>query len=136
MTSHLDSHTTTNVKLEMLSGVQKRRHFYVKMTYAKLNIYIGVGARNLYINEAHKALDIFRFAVFLFLFKMSQRILVDLCRAFFINLLSVHLHDDKSEEDHHLLLDLRPVLQLPLVSPHPHQVQLCPGLWHGRIGLD
>ena len=31
---------------------------------AKPYIYIGVGARDLYIDEAHMALDIFRFAVF------------------------------------------------------------------------
>ena len=30
-----------------------------------LDIYIGVGARDLYTHEAHTALDIFRFAVFL-----------------------------------------------------------------------
>ena len=30
----------------------------------KLNIYIGVEARDLYIDEGHMALDIFRFAVF------------------------------------------------------------------------
>ena len=35
------------------------------MTCAKLYIYNGVGARDLYIDEAHTALDIFRFAAFL-----------------------------------------------------------------------
>ena len=35
------------------------------MTSAKLYIYIGVGARDMYIGEAHMVLDIFRFAVFL-----------------------------------------------------------------------
>ena len=45
---------------------QKRRHFHSKTTRAKLYIYIGVGARDMYmyIDEAHMALDIFRFAVF------------------------------------------------------------------------
>ena len=39
---------------------------HTKTTSAKLYIYIGVGARDLYIDEAHTALDIlFRFAVFL-----------------------------------------------------------------------
>ena len=88
MTSYLDSHRTTHIKLKMLSGVQagngtphdkynirdiahmrtnqKRRHFYAKTTSAKLYIYIGVGARDLYIDEAHTALHIFRFAVFFF----------------------------------------------------------------------
>ena len=41
-------------------------HFYAKTTNAKLYIYIGVGARDLYIDEAHTALDIFRFAAFFF----------------------------------------------------------------------
>ena len=43
---------------------QKRRHFHAKTTSAKLYIYNGVGARDLYIDEAHTALDIFRFAAF------------------------------------------------------------------------
>ena len=34
------------------------------MTSAKLYIYIGAGARVLYIEEAHTALDIFPFAAF------------------------------------------------------------------------
>ena len=34
-------------------------------------IYIGVGTRDLYIDEAHMALDIFRFAVF-FLFMLER----------------------------------------------------------------
>ena len=40
--------------------------FSCKDDYAKLYIYMGVGARDLYIDEAHTALDIFRFAVFFF----------------------------------------------------------------------
>ena len=80
MTSSLDSHGTTDIKPEMSSGVQtgngtshdkyntrgkqKRRHFYAKTTSAKLYIYIEVRARDLYIDEAHTALDIFRFAAF------------------------------------------------------------------------
>ena len=39
---------------------QKRRHFHAKTTSAKLYIYIGVGSRNLFIDEAHTALGIFR----------------------------------------------------------------------------
>ena len=38
--------------------------FYAKTTSAKLYIYIGLGARDMFIDEAHMALDIFRFAVF------------------------------------------------------------------------
>ena len=38
-----------------------------KTTIAKLYIYIGVEGRNLYIDEAHMALDIFRFAAFFWL---------------------------------------------------------------------
>ena len=38
-----------------------------KMTIAKLYIYIGVEAKDLYINEAHTALYKFRFAAFLWL---------------------------------------------------------------------
>ena len=36
------------------------------MTGAKLYIYNGVGAKDLYIDEAHMALDIFRFVIFAF----------------------------------------------------------------------
>ena len=32
---------------------QKRRHFHAKTTCAKLYIYIGVGSRNLFIDEIH-----------------------------------------------------------------------------------
>ena len=88
MTSNLDSHRTTDIKPEMLSGVQtgngtphvikytrhcpcahiqKRRHFHAMTINAKLYIYIGVGARNLYIDDAHTALDILRFAAFFYL---------------------------------------------------------------------
>ena len=38
-----------------------------KMISAKLYIYIGVGSRHLFLDKAHTALDIFRFALFLFL---------------------------------------------------------------------
>ena len=41
---------------------QKRLHYYANATRAKLYIYIGIGARDLYIDQA-QALDIFRFAV-------------------------------------------------------------------------
>ena len=43
----------------------ERQHFHAKTTSAKLYIYNGVGARDLYIDETHTALDIFRFAAFL-----------------------------------------------------------------------
>ena len=44
---------------------QKRQHFHAKMTSVKLYICVGVQAKDLYIDEAHTALDIFCFAVFL-----------------------------------------------------------------------
>ena len=40
--------------------VQIEKTIYAKTTSAKLYIYIGVGARDLYIDEAHTAVDIFR----------------------------------------------------------------------------
>ena len=83
MISHLDSHTTTDVKPDQMSKPemefhmirkmyvalpmclqQKRRRFHAKTTRANLNIYIGVGALDLCIDKAHMALDVFRFGVF------------------------------------------------------------------------
>ena len=72
MTSHLDSHGTTDIKPEMLSGVQtrngtphdkynihciahartNRKDFYAKKTCAKLYIYIRVGAYSRYLFPA------------------------------------------------------------------------------------
>ena len=79
MTSHLNSHGTTDItpeiELHMINIIyaalpirdqQKRQYFHSKATGAKLYIYIGVGPRDLYIDKAHTALDIFRFAVFFF----------------------------------------------------------------------
>ena len=71
MTSYLDSHTTTDVQPEMLSGVQTGNG----ILHNKYNIH-GIAhtrtnkkddifmQRRLYIEEALTALDIFRFAVF------------------------------------------------------------------------
>ena len=80
MTSHRDSETITDVKPEIIPGVQtgngiphdrynirgiahcpcahkqKRGHFHAKTTSAKLFIYIGLGARDLYMDEAHTSL--------------------------------------------------------------------------------
>ena len=70
----------------MCAQKQKRQHFYAK-TSAELYIYIGVGARDLYIDEAHTALDIFRFAVFFINNLLSENILI--CP-------SVHLSTAKS----------------------------------------
>ena len=81
---HLDSHGTTDIKPAMLSGVQTGNetpcdknnvsgiaHACTKMIFSckddqckALRIYIGVGARDLYIDEAHMALGIFCFVVF------------------------------------------------------------------------
>ena len=71
MTSHLNSHGTTDIKPEMLSGVQTgygTPHDKYNVSGIELYIYIGVEARDLYINEAHTALDIFRFAAFFYRF--------------------------------------------------------------------
>ena len=72
MTSHLNSHRTTDIKPEMLSGVQtgngtphdkyKIRGIAHARTNRKDDIYMQ---RRLFIDEAHTALDIFSFAVFL-----------------------------------------------------------------------
>ena len=78
MTSHLDSHRTTDMSkpgmelhmIDMIYGAlpmcaqTEKTMFSCKDDYAKLYIYIGVGARDLYIDEAHTVLDIFHFAVF------------------------------------------------------------------------
>ena len=81
MTSHLNSHRTTDIKPEMLSGVQtgngtphekyntrgiahsrtnrKDDIFMQRRLVQKLYIYIGVWSRDLFIAEAHTALGIF-----------------------------------------------------------------------------
>ena len=74
MTSPLSSHTTTDVKPEMLSGVQTGNGISHDkydvcgiahaLTNRKDDIFMQ---RRLYIDEAHTALDIFRFAVFFLL---------------------------------------------------------------------
>ena len=91
MTSHLDSHGTTDVKPEMLSGVRtvhsaphdKYNICGIAHARTKRNddilckddyIYIGVGARDLYIDKAHTALDIFHFAAFFFSNKLLLKI--------------------------------------------------------------
>ena len=48
--------------------------FSCKETSAKLYICIGVGGRDLYIDEAHTALDIFRFAAF---FSLGQNFAIN-----------------------------------------------------------
>ena len=70
MTSHLNSHRTTDIKPEMLSGVQTGngtphdkyniRGIAHAQTNRKDDIFMQ---RRLYIEEAHMGLDIFRFAV-------------------------------------------------------------------------
>ena len=80
MTSHLNSHETTDIKTEMLSGVKtgnstphdkydirgianvRKTRFYAKTTSAKLYMLHVYWSGDLYINEEHTALDIFRFA--------------------------------------------------------------------------
>ena len=46
---------------------------HAKTTSAKLYIYIGLGARALYIDEAHTSLNIFRFVVFFKLFLGTKK---------------------------------------------------------------
>ena len=74
MTSHLDSHTLTDVNPEMIPGVLTRngiphdkynvRDIALAHTNRKDDIFIQ---RRLYIEEAHMALDIFSFAVSFFI---------------------------------------------------------------------
>ena len=71
MTSHLNSHRTTDIKPEMLSGVQTGngtphdkyniRSIAHSRTNRKDDFFMQ---RQLYIDEAHMALDTFRFVVF------------------------------------------------------------------------
>ena len=71
MAFHLDSHRTTDIKPEMLSGVQTgngtphdkyniRGNAHARL-HRKDDIFMQ---RRMYIDEAHTALDIFRFAFF------------------------------------------------------------------------
>ena len=74
MTSHRDSHTTTEVKLEMIPGILTGNEiphdkYYVRgiahaRTDRKDDIFMQ---RRLYFDEAHTAPDIFSSVVFLFL---------------------------------------------------------------------
>ena len=71
MTSHLDSHTTTDVQPEMMPGVltgnriPHDKHDIGGIVHARTNRKDDiVMQRWLYIDETHTALDIFRFAVF------------------------------------------------------------------------
>ena len=74
MTSYLDSQTTTDVKPEMITGVQTGNGIpHDKYTiHSNSNVRTNrkddmFMQRRLYIDEAHTALDIFRFAVFFIL---------------------------------------------------------------------
>ena len=49
----------------LIPAQTEKMTFHAKTTSAKLYLYNGLGARDLYIDEAHTALDIFRFAAFL-----------------------------------------------------------------------
>ena len=57
---------------------KQKRNFHAKTTSAKLYIYIGVGAMDLYIDKAHTALDIFHFAAFFKLNLWQELILENL----------------------------------------------------------
>ena len=72
MTSPRDSHTTTDVKRERIPGVQTGngiptdKYDVLGIAHACTNSKDdSFMQRRLYIDEAHTALDIFRFAVFL-----------------------------------------------------------------------
>ena len=74
MTSQLDSYRTTDIKSEILSGVQTRngtphdKYNIRGIAHLRTNRKDDISMqRRLYIDEAHTALDIFRFAVFLFI---------------------------------------------------------------------
>ena len=94
MTSHLNSHGTTDIKPKMLSGVQTgngtphvkynlRGNAYVH-TNRKYNIFMQ---RWLYIDETHTVLDILCFAVFYWLIyflinqikKKSRKHVIEAC---------------------------------------------------------
>ena len=73
MTSQVGSHGTTDIKPEMLSGVQTGKgtphdKYNIRgIAHARRNRKDDIFMqRRLYIDEAHTALDIFRFEVFLF----------------------------------------------------------------------
>ena len=73
-TSHLDSHGTTDIKPEMLSGVKTGngtphdKYYICCITHVCTNIFMlrRIMQSDFYFDEAHTALDIFRFtAIFL-----------------------------------------------------------------------
>ena len=61
-------------------------------------------------------------------FKLVQ--INDIC------IILVHLYPEQSKAYHHLLLDVRPVLQLALAGAHHHQDQLCQGIWSGGASIN
>ena len=87
MTSHLDSHTTTDGEPEIIPGVltlngipldeYNIRGIAHVRTNSKDDIFMQ---RRLLIDKAHMALDIFRFAHMVLIY-MCRSILVHLCRA-------------------------------------------------------
>ena len=87
MTSPRDSHTTTDVKPEMIPGVltgngiphdkYNIRGIAHVRTNSKDDIFMQ---RRLLIDKVHTVLDIFRFAHMVLIY-MCRSILVDLCRA-------------------------------------------------------
>ena len=73
MTSHCDSHTTTDVKPERIpgvltgNGIPHDKYNIHGIVHARTNRHNDIFMqRRLYIDEARTALDIFRFAVFFF----------------------------------------------------------------------
>ena len=92
MTSHLDSHTTTDVNRKCIQVSKPDMAFHmINMVYQALPMsahrkddifmkrqllqsftYIGLEAWDFYIDEAHTALNLFHFVVFLFFCKLRR----------------------------------------------------------------
>ena len=85
MTSHHDIYTTTDVKPEMIPGIQTGdgiphdkcilRGIAHAHSNKKDDIFMQ---RRLYIDETHTALDIFRFAVFLVVIVVTHLLVSDM----------------------------------------------------------
>ena len=60
----MELHTINTIYVALPMCTNRKNDIFMQRRLTKLYIYIGVGVRDLYIDEAHMALDIFRFAVF------------------------------------------------------------------------
>ena len=82
---------------------QKRRNSHAKTTSAKLYIYIGVGSRDLLIDEAHTALGIFP----VFFLHAAYSALRHFCLIFYRN--STKIRDWVAEENKHFACPAQPL---------------------------